>query len=227
MMQMIGIAFGTPTEFEKTQYGVRDEIRFARIELGPEVSTSNGKIVGPHYWRKWELPLEEKTELAEKVLEAIKAHRPREITGFTLFYNESKYTKADGTLVEPGFQMSVRRKDENGWDVQRITKEQASVVFRLLENSGHPDGPWTLVESGRVDVRDSYIVPQSAVEGWPPREKPQELEYFDEGSNLVRTDEWPYAKAREEEDLLSLLGRAEEAVRGRTVAQATILPEKP
>lgn len=179
-MQLIGIAFGYPSAEDIKFFNLKDELQFARIEQGDPMQLSTGRILSGNYWRKWNIPLEERTELAEKILEAVKAHRPREITGFTLFYNESRYTKADGTPVEPGFQMSVRRKNENGWDVQRITAEQASVVFRLLENSGHPDGPWTLVGNERVDVRDSYIVPQSAIEGWPEKEPLKEMEYFEE-----------------------------------------------
>lgn len=210
-MRMIGIAFGTPTKFEHEQYGVHNEVRFARIEQGEVVNLSNGRTVGPNYWRKWELPLEERTELAEKILEAVKAHRPREITGFTLFYQGSRYTKADGTVVEPGFRMSVRRGDEDGWDVKRITPEEASVVFRLLETAGHPDGPWTLVTNDRVDVRDSYIVPQSAIEGWPKELRPEPPEYFDE-----ITEERP--------DLLALLRRSGELLGQLSDRVATLVP---
>lgn len=216
MMRMIGIAFGTPTEFERTQYGVADEIRFARIEQGEVVSLSSGRIVGPNYWRKWDIPLKERTELAEKILEEIKAYRPREITGFTLFYQASQYTRADGTVKEPGFQMSVRRKEEDGWDVKMITPEQASVIFRLLETSGHPDGPWTLVDNSRVDVRDSYIVPQSAIEGWPKEPRPEEPEYFGQAY------EQP-AKEGKKPELKDLLRRCESLVEALSGVVATLV----
>lgn len=226
---MIGIAFGYPEPIGGVYFTPKDELQFARIEIGPVVTLSPPRTgnVGPYYWRKWELPLEEKNTMAEKILEAV-GHRPREISGFTLFYQSSVYTKADGTKSDgPGFQMSVRRKGEEGWDVSIIPEEDAMKVFRLLENVGHPDGPWQLTDQMRADARDNFIVPQSAVEGWPKEPRPAEVEYFDDDSKLVRTEEWPYAKAKEPDDLLALLGRAEAAVRGRTAVQATTLPEKP
>jgi|KBSMisStaDraftv2_1062788.scaffolds.fasta_scaffold00065_13 hypothetical protein len=63
--------------------------------------------------------------------------RQPQISGFTLFENPGK-----------GWQMSVRRQGEAGWDVSRVTAEQAAVILSLLEISGHPDGPW---EVGRGD----------------------------------------------------------------------------
>jgi hypothetical protein len=61
------------------------------------------------------------------------AHRPREIRGFTLFHHPGR-----------GWQMSVRRKDEAGWDVKIIPDEQARAILSMLETSGHPDGPWSV-----------------------------------------------------------------------------------
>lgn len=226
---MIGIAFGYPSEFEVKNYGLTEgELRFARIETGP-ILNANGRTIGPYYWRKWELPQEEKNTLAEEILKEV-GHRPREISGFTLFYQSSVYTKADGTKTDgPGFQMSVRRKGEDGWDVKIIPEEEAMKVFRLLENVGHPDGPWKLTDGMRADARDSFIVPQSAVEGWPKKEPPQEPEYFegeDEPTKYIRSEKWPYVKKVEEpDDLLGLLAAAEAAVRGKTVLAATLLPD--
>jgi hypothetical protein len=60
-------------------------------------------------------------------------NRPQTIEGFTLFQHYGK-----------GWQMSVRRKGEAGWDVNIVTEEQAEAVLSMLERSGHPDGPWTV-----------------------------------------------------------------------------------
>lgn len=76
-------------------------------------------------------------------------HRPREISGFTLFWNGDK---REGR--EPGWQMSVNRKGEPGWDVQRISEDQAKAIFALLISSGHPDGSWT-VSAPVVAIHDS------------------------------------------------------------------------
>lgn len=130
---MIGIAFGYPSDAEQRIYQLpSDELRFARIE-------------DEFYWRIWEPKGAE--ELAEKILNEV-GHRPREISGFTLFWNGDQ---RDGR--KPGWQMSVRRKGEEGWDVQRITDAQAQSVFNVLRNSGHPDGPWTLPE--KTDFNES------------------------------------------------------------------------
>ena len=145
---MIGISFGYPGEFEQRVYGVPDELRFARIEPGQ--STVGLK----NYWRRWEPDGGE--ELAEAILNQV-GYRSREISGFTLFWNGDQREDR-----KPGWQMSVRRKGEDGWDVSRVTDAQAQAVFRLLETSGHPDGPWKL--NGLTDARDSYIVPQSAID---------------------------------------------------------------
>jgi len=59
------------------------------------------------------------------------ATRSQNLSGFTLFEHPGK-----------GWQMSVRRQNEAGWDVKMIPAEQAAVILALLENSGHPDGPW-------------------------------------------------------------------------------------
>jgi len=57
------------------------------------------------------------------------------ISGFTLFEHPGK-----------GWQMSVRRDGETGWDVSIIPAEQAAVVLSMLEASGHPDGPWKVMQ---------------------------------------------------------------------------------
>lgn len=72
------------------------------------------------------------------------AHRPRAISGFTLFWSDSKYDNGKDPPKVPGWQMNVRRKGENGWDCKQITDEQAQAILSMLENSGHPDGPWTV-----------------------------------------------------------------------------------
>ena len=215
---MIGIAFGYPSAEELRLWELPDELRFARIEVGDSFVSNTGRTVGPYYWRKWELPQEEKNTLAEKILSELSdiPHRPQEISGFTLFYQSSVYTKADGTKTDgPGFQMSVRRKGEDGWDVKIIPEAEAMKVFRLLES--HGDGPWEL----KADTRDSFIAPQSAVEGWPAKKPYEEPEHF-EGD--VRTDKWPYARARREgDDLLTLVEAAEKAVKNRTSTQSDLL----
>ncbi len=86
------------------------------------------------YWRK----IEGDEELANKLATAA-GYRSRELTGFTLFYHDPK-----------GWQMSVRRENEQGWDVGFIDEEKARAVLSILENSGHPDGPWTVKT---MDVR--------------------------------------------------------------------------
>jgi hypothetical protein len=223
---MIGIAFGYPEPIGGMYFTPKDELQFARIEVGPVVPLSAGKgNVGPYYWRKWELPLEEKNTMAEKILAEV-GHRPREISGFTLFWQSSVYTKADGQKTDgPGFQMSIRRKGEDGWDVRIISEEEAMRVFNLLRNIGHPDGPWELTEQMRVDARDNFIVPQSAVEGWPKKEPPQEVEYFE--SKLERTETWPYAKVREALDLKALLARCEGLVDALSDQVATLVAGEP
>lgn len=138
---MIGIAFGYPD-------GSPSELKFARIERGPMQFGSE------FYWRRWNP--NRKEELAEEILSEI-GHRSTEISGFTLFWNGDR---REGKT--PGWQMSVRRKGEEGWDVSRIDDAQAQSVFSILQHSGHPDGPWKLEE--RVDARDSYIVPQKVVD---------------------------------------------------------------
>lgn len=209
---MIGIAFGYPTEFEITQYGVPDEVRFARIETGDPLTVKDGRRF-EYFWRKWELPLDERNRLMTEILKEV-GHRPKEISGFTLFWQSSVYTKADGTKTDgPGFQMSVRRKGEDGWDITIIPEAEAMKVFRLLENIGHPDGPWKLTDGMRADVRDSFIVPQSAVEGWS---KPQKVEVPDDGDVFTAIE-------GEEPCLIALLDGAGRACRGVNASLATLV----
>lgn len=76
--------------------------------------------------------------------EDVIAHRPREISGFTLFWSDSRYDNGKDPPKVPGWQMNVRRKGENGWDCKQISDEQARAILSMLETSGHPDGPWTV-----------------------------------------------------------------------------------
>lgn len=76
--------------------------------------------------------------------EEVIAHRSRVITGFTLFWSDSKFDSGKGMPRVPGWQMNVRRKGEQGWDCKQITEEQAAAILSMLETSGHPDGPWTV-----------------------------------------------------------------------------------
>jgi len=71
--------------------------------------------------------------------------RQPQISGFTLFEHPGK-----------GWQMSVRRKSESGWDVKIIPAEQAAMVLSMLEASGHPDGPWT-VSQGNLQEEVWYL----------------------------------------------------------------------
>lgn len=214
MRRMIGIAFGYPSEFEQRNYGIPDEVRFARIETGESFVANSGRTVGPYYWRKWELPLDERNRLMTEILKEV-GHRPREISGFTLFYQSSVYTKADGTKTDgPGFQMSVRRKGEDGWDVQIIPEEDAMKVFRLLQNIGHPDGPWKLTDGMKSDARDSFIVPHSAVAGWP---QPEKRQVPDDGDVFEAV----------EDDLVGLLEAAGEGCRGVNASLATLIAALP
>lgn len=64
--------------------------------------------------------------------------RSSELSGFTLFHHPGK-----------GWQMSVRRKQESGWDVKIIPDEQAAVILSMLETSGYPDGPWSVKNAER------------------------------------------------------------------------------
>lgn len=73
-------------------------------------------------------------------------NRPQTIEGFTLFQHYGK-----------GWQMSVRRKGEAGWDVNIVTEEQAEAVLSMLERSGHPDGPWTVVQDGSLQEELWYL----------------------------------------------------------------------
>jgi hypothetical protein len=222
---MIGLAFGYPSEFEQ-QLGVRDEPQFAYMVIKRTVSTLQGRELGPLLWRKWELPLETR-EIMAKEIENIVGVRSRQITGFTLFWNGS-HIDGQGNKIEPGYQMSIRRADDKGaWSIRRIEDAEARVILDRLKNIGHPDGPWELTDERRADLRDNYIVPQSAAEGWPKKELPKETEYFDDDSGLERTNEWPYARKRRPDDLLSILEAAEVARRAGTEALATLVAGEP
>lgn len=58
--------------------------------------------------------------------------RDSRLEGFTLFKNDK------------GWQMSVRRQGEHGWDVKIVPDEDAQRVLSMLEANGHPDGPITI-----------------------------------------------------------------------------------
>lgn len=60
--------------------------------------------------------------------------RSQRLTGFTLFEHHGR-----------GHQMSTRRDGESGWSVTIIPDEQAAVILSMIETSGHPDGPWSVV----------------------------------------------------------------------------------
>lgn len=72
--------------------------------------------------------------------------RQPQISGFTLFENPGK-----------GWQMSVRRQGEHGWDVKPVTAEQATVILSLLEASGHPDGPFEIGRGGSLQEEVWYL----------------------------------------------------------------------
>jgi hypothetical protein len=145
---MIGVSFSWPCAVEMA-FGVKDLPRFAQILPGEPFRGEPA-----FYWREWELPLKRRYEMADEITEII-GHRPREISGFTLFWNGDK---RDGKI--PSWQMSVRRKGEEGWDVQRIDQSQADAIFRLLESSGHPDGPWQLKNMPPVILIDAMVAPR-------------------------------------------------------------------
>lgn len=87
--------------------------------------------------------------------------RSREISGFTLFWSDSKYDNGRDPPKVPGWQMNVRRKGEQGWDCKQITEEQAAAILSMLETSGHPDGPWTVKQR---EVWASLDGPARAIE---------------------------------------------------------------
>lgn len=61
--------------------------------------------------------------------------REARLEGFTLFYQPTR----------KGWQMSVRRKGESGWDVKLVSEDQAQRLLAMLQPVGHPDGPVDLV----------------------------------------------------------------------------------
>jgi hypothetical protein len=82
------------------------------------------------------IPDIELTDQAEEMMARIAGmtgHRPKELTGFTLFKNNKN-----------AWQMSVQRKDDRGWDVKTITDDEAQAVFDTLETADYPDGPVTV-----------------------------------------------------------------------------------
>lgn len=143
MRRVIGISFAYARPENTEEYGwVSGEAKFTRIERVEEVSYGAPKGIFKYLWKHWELSISERRELANKIIEAV-GHRPREIDGFTLFWNGSRVAPG-GIKREPAWQMSIRRKGEIGWSIGKVTQAQAEMVFSLLKNSGHPDGPWDI-----------------------------------------------------------------------------------
>lgn len=73
-------------------------------------------------------------------LETAAGFRSRELQGFTLFLHEGR-----------GWQMSVRRVGENGWDVKIIPEEDAQRILALLGPVDHPDGPFRVISAEAND----------------------------------------------------------------------------
>lgn len=111
-----------------------DELRFAVLEPGKPFKEKPAS-----YWRS----ISGSEELANQLATAA-GIRSQTLTGFTLFFHHPK-----------GWQMSVRRENEQGWDVGFIDEDKARAVLALLANSGHPDGPWTVKT---MDARPSDLV---------------------------------------------------------------------
>lgn len=126
---MTGVAFGWPGPEEKSRYDIEDVPRFVFLEPGE----FKGRQV--EFWRRWELPLERRYEMADAIAEVI-GHTPRELSGFTLFWNGDK---REGRT--PSWQMSIRQRGEDGWSVSRITEAEAQAVLRILEPIGNTVTP--------------------------------------------------------------------------------------
>jgi hypothetical protein len=146
----MGISFSYGREPDCTRHGwPENEVRFAY--MGTDTKDTS---VFRYQWKSWDLSLEERRELADNIAEVV-GFRPREIDGFTLFFND---TKMEGK--KPHWQMSVRRWKEAGWSISHITQQQAQTIFKLLENSGHPDGPWKIAEEF---VQADVVAPVAAI----------------------------------------------------------------
>lgn len=127
-----GVSWSYPAPDEV--YADPNVLRFAILEPGKPFKEKPAS-----YWR----PLQGSPELASQLATAAGV-RSQNLTGFTLFYHIGK-----------GWQMSVRRQNETGWDVGIIDDEKAQAVLSILEHSGHPDGPWI--------VKSSHAAPDRAV----------------------------------------------------------------
>lgn len=92
-------------------------------------------------WYAQIYPLTDAVKLMREI-EVAAGHRSQTLTGFTLFYQPTKQA----------WQMSVRRDKETGWDVGTIDEAKAQTILALLENSGHPDGPWTVKASDAKSI---------------------------------------------------------------------------
>lgn len=123
-----GISFSWPDEDEQQQFDVPFDIRFAFI---------NGQI-----WQQCHYDQEKMLDMARVITEAT-GHRPNELDGFTLWWHPQK----------KGYQMSVRRKGEDGWDIKMISVEEAQQIFYELE-AKHPDGPITVKPLSDKDRRE-------------------------------------------------------------------------
>lgn len=74
-------------------------------------------------------------ENMESIMAAIATGvRSKTIDGFTLFYQPTR----------KGWQMSIRRTGEPGWDIKLVTEAEAQSIFTMIQAAGHPDGPMTL-----------------------------------------------------------------------------------
>lgn len=128
--------------FSLSYWGADDlEVAMHHAAIGWQLSWridekfSNGIPIG--IWQKYEVPANVESIVSE--IAKVIGHRSSELEGFTLFWNSSRAGDR-----KPGWQMSVRRKGEQGWDISTIADEQAQAIFALLHTSGHPDGPITV-----------------------------------------------------------------------------------
>lgn len=89
-------------------------------------------------------------QMAERMMADISELIGDDLEGFTLF-NKGVLDGKDR-----GWQMSIRRKSELGWNVQTVTAEEAHRVFSMIQAKGHPDGPLTvkLPQRGLVEMYD-------------------------------------------------------------------------
>lgn len=130
-----GVSWSYPAPDEV--YADPDILRFAVLEPGKPFKEKPAS-----YWNAFQ----GSPELANKLATAAGV-RSQNLTGFTLFYHDPK-----------GWQMSVRRKGEVGWDVGLIDEEKAQAVLSILGHSGHPDGPWIVKSNHAVPVPSDAVI---------------------------------------------------------------------